>query len=220
MLKLIKDLGRIYPNKNSKCKSKYGIYKCFCGKEFRARTDHIKSNKIKSCGCTRFKKKHGNTNHPIYKTWVKIKQRCYNPNTNNYHNYGGRGITVCEEWKNSFDKFYNDMINSWNNSLTLDRIDVNKGYFKENCRWADMSVQNCNQRIRSTNNSGFIGISYSKRDNIWRSQLKFKGERLLDKCFKNKTDAVIYRDNFIIKNNLPHPLNIKDKYIIDQEDLN
>jgi hypothetical protein len=86
-----------------------------------------------------------------YASWTSMKARCHNKNVINYDNYGGRGITVCDEWKNSFDTFYEDM-GEKPDGKSLDRIDVNKGYSKENCRWAD----NYTQMNNTTRNRHFI----------------------------------------------------------------
>lgn len=80
--------------------------------------------------------KHGLTGTRIYKTWSNMKQRCHNPNASKYNSYGGKGITVCEEWRNNFKAFYNwSMENGYNDNLTIDIIDSSKGYSPDNCRW-------------------------------------------------------------------------------------
>lgn len=84
--------------------------------------------------------------HPLYGVWKSMKVRCYNKNRESYKNYGGRGITVCEEWLHSFSNFYNDMIEYYEEGLTLDRIDNNMDYSKDNCRWVDRKTQGRNQR--------------------------------------------------------------------------
>ena len=93
----------------------------------------------------------------FYKIWGDMKQRCLNKNNISYHHYGGRGITVCEDWI-PYQGFYEDMWKSYCEHVekygveqtTIDRIDVNKGYNKDNCRWATRSEQNVNTRNKKT----------------------------------------------------------------------
>ena len=89
-------------------------------------------------------------NQKIYKVWSGIKQRCFNPNSNRYKNYGGRGISICDEWKNSFETFCKWALeNGYKEGLSIDRIDHEKDYEPSNCRWADEITQQNNR----TNNT-------------------------------------------------------------------
>lgn len=91
--------------------------------------------------------KHGKTGTRIYRIYANMKTRCYNMNYPKYNDYGGRGITVCEEWKNSFNSFYTWAIsNGYTDKLTIDRIDNNGNYTPSNCRWVDYHIQGINKR--------------------------------------------------------------------------
>lgn len=89
----------------------------------------------------------GMNNTRLYKCWSGMKQRCLNPNAINYQDYGGRGIVVCDEWKNNFTAFYKWAVShGYSDELTIDRIDVNGNYEPSNCRWADKETQDYNKR--------------------------------------------------------------------------
>jgi hypothetical protein len=87
-----------------------------------------------------------NSKHPLYKTWVKMLYRCYIPHDPKYLSYGGRGIKVCKKWRLSFDEFVKDMIEKPSLKYSLERINNDKGYYKENCRWATSAEQGLNKR--------------------------------------------------------------------------
>ena len=91
--------------------------------------------------------RHGLTGHPLYSRWNNMKSRCHNPNNPSYKDYGARGITVCDEWRNDFKAFYDwSMANGYQDDLTIDRTDNDRGYSPDNCRWVTMEVQCTNRR--------------------------------------------------------------------------
>ena len=119
---------------------------CDCGNTVIVESAHLRSGHSQSCGC--ITKKHGMFGTRIYKIWDGMKQRCYNENHERYIDYGGRGISICEEWKNDFQAFYDwSMANGYADDLTIDREDVNGNYEPGNCRWTDDIVQHNNTRV-------------------------------------------------------------------------
>ena len=94
----------------------------------------------------RFITTHGMYGTRLYHIWNGLRERCLNPNNKDYENYGGRGITICKEWDKSENFFQWALQNGYKDNLTLDRIDTNKGYFPNNCRWITSNEQQRNKR--------------------------------------------------------------------------
>lgn len=207
---LLEDLGMKFPTENSNKKRRYGLFKCFCGNEFEAQIAHVKNGNTKSCGCliNQDKITHGLKGHRLYTTWNTMMYRCYNPKNKNYIEYGGRGITVCDRW-HSIENFIQDMFPSYIEGLTLDRIDVDGNYEPNNCRWATKSVQARNTRLlREDNKSGFRGVCWHKATGKWVATIVVDSKKIHLGYFNTAIEGAIAYNNYVIKNNLEHTLNI------------
>ena len=207
---LIEDLGMVYATENSKQKARFGIYKCgFCGTNFKANTYQIKSEHTKSCGCYNkrrigeLNKTHGLRNTRLYRIWSDIKSRTLNPKRKAYQDYGGRGITICYDWKNDFMFFYTwAMKNGYSDKLSIDRIDNDGNYCPENCRWTTQTIQSRNQRIRRNNTSGYRGCSFDRGLKKYRAYITVNRKRIHLGYFQTAEDGVVAYNNYIIENDL------------------
>ena len=121
---------------------------CVCGKKVKVSKNSLMSGNTKSCGCLRMDAitKHGMYGTSVYRSWFALIQRCNNKNSTPYPYYGGRGISVCERWVNSFEDFYKDMGDKPSKNHSIDRIDNDGDYCPENCRWATNKQQSRNKR--------------------------------------------------------------------------
>lgn len=129
--------------------------KCDCGKMIVARECNLHNGITKSCGCLQVEKtkkvnsKHCKAHTRLYNIWSKMKERCYNPTRKAYKNYGKKGVSVCDEWLNDFQKFCDWAIeNGYKDNLTIDRINSNGNYEPYNCRWVTLS-ENVRQKYKS-----------------------------------------------------------------------
>lgn len=129
------------------------LYRCLCdcGNITKVNANSLNQNHIKSCGCiakniiSKTMTTHGLSKTRIYKIWSGIIYRCYNKNATSYNRYGGIGVKVCKRW-HKFINFYNDMIDGYNDKLTIDRINPKGDYEPLNCKWSNYAEQAINKR--------------------------------------------------------------------------
>lgn len=150
---------------------------CDCGSDpFPILSNNLKNGNSLSCGCLakELNATHGMYNTRQYQCWADMKSRCDNPKNKFYHLYGGNGITYCEKWK-TFNGFWEDMEEGYSNDLTLNRVDPYKGYYKENCKWDDKSVQGHQKRKRLGTLLDVIGGVLDKRNNKLYARIRRNG---------------------------------------------
>ena len=164
----------------------YWWCKCDCGTEKEIVGVSLRKAGTKSCGClqkeavSKCNTKHGLSRTNIYRRWTAIKQRCTNPNKKGYELWGGRGITICKEWEDDFEAFREWAIsNGYRRDLDIDRIDNNKGYSPDNCRWVTRTVNLNNTRgnVRYTYDGKTMTVTQWSRylggsDNLITNRLK------------------------------------------------
>ena len=213
--KLLGETWRKYPTDTSKQKATYGLFQCqYCGKEFECQTSHIKNGSTKSCGCyinierlREAQTTHGMSQNKFYLTWYGMLQRCTNTMRQDYKDYGARGITVCEEWLDVANFVaWCELTNPNIEGYSLVRIDNNKGYSPENCRWVDKSTQVINQRMKKNNTSGFVGVGNETNTKKWRARINIMRESIHIGTFNTIEEAVQARDQYILDNKLPNKL--------------
>lgn len=128
--------------------------------------------------------RHGMVDTPTYQSWKRMKARC-SPTYHESNYYYDKGIRVCKEWQESFTKFLEDM-GERPNGTSIDRIDPERGYSKDNCRWASKRMQSLNRGMMSNNHSGYKGVSWKKGRFQWHAQI-----RVIGRCYN-----LGYYDNF------------------------
>lgn len=183
--------------------------KCDCGGEIELPCNRL--GHIKTCGCEKYPKgekngfyKHGKRNTKLFKIWYGIISRIDNPNSTRFYNYGGRGIKICDEWR-EFVPFYDwAMANGYREDLSIDRIDVNGNYEPANCKWSTTKEQ-----ARNTRKTRYITYRGLKKPLIeWMEMFGKDGEKLDNRIYRNWELSRVFKEfeeriTEYIKNN-PH----------------
>lgn len=146
-------------------------FRCACGTEKLVNSYHVTHGMSASCGCLRKEEvskrrlQHGMSESREYRIWSHMKDRCYNPNTLGFENWGGRGITICDRWRDSFDSFYEDMGPCPDGYHSINRIENDGNYEPGNCRWGDRIEQmnNCRSNIHMDLPEGRLTIAEAAR---------------------------------------------------------
>lgn len=205
-------LRELPPKKFTTGLDRMAMFHCpLCRETFNACIQNVKKGITRSCGClvTKTFTTHGLSKHYLYGVWVAMKARCYNKKERAYKWYGGRGIEVCDEWREDFKIFYDyvtdlpnyDENNLGNSGLTIDRIKNNEGYKPRNIRWADKHTQITNRRKRARKpKSGFTGVYPVKCG--YTAFITVNYVRHYLGCFKKAQDGNKARIKFILDNKL------------------
>ncbi len=215
--RIVKDIGK---NKNG---HRQAIFACnVCGSEFVKYVNGNRNNKkLSNCPeCNKLisiekrKKIYGDSrsdskHYRLYSILRGMKSRCNNQTNGAYKYYGGKGITVCDEWSKNYLNFKSWALkNGYTDVLTIDRIDPDKGYFPDNCRWETATVQAANKScLMATNKSGYRGVSWSPRMSKWEVSIGSKGRSTTIGFYSDRVTAAKAYDTYVLKNSLPHTTN-------------
>lgn len=183
---------------------------CVCGVLKEVLDHNLHDGQSKSCGCLKMDNStsHRLSQHPLYFTWHHMNLRCSTKCDKGHRpRYYGRGIRVCTEWQDDPTMFITWAENNgWLPGLELDRRDNDLGYSPENCRWVTQQVNSCNIGVPQHNTSGFTGVSLRRDTGTWTSRIMVKGLRHHLGHYGTPQEAAHARNEFILKHNLPHPV--------------
>jgi len=193
------------------------LCRCDCGVEKVVKINQLMGGQSKSCGCynrdqiIKRSTKHGHSGHPLQDVYGRMVQCCTNPKNENYKNYGGRGITLCDEWKDNFKAFYDWAIrNGWEKGLIIDRINNDDGYHPLNCRFVDYGLSARNRRLLPSNNkSGYRGVHHCYKK--WRAAITLNNKKRNLGMFNTPEEAAHAYDAKAKELNAGHPLNFPDE---------
>jgi hypothetical protein len=152
---------------------------------------------------------------PEWRAWMSMRQRVRSKHPNHTSSYRDRGITVCEEWENDFLNFYEDMGPMPSGKNSLDRVDNSKGYFKDNCRWANTREQQSNTRRTENAVSKYVGVTFHKGSKKWRARIEIQKEQLNLGLYEEEIEAAeAYKKALSIIENSKDPLNdVKEEFL-------
>lgn len=184
------------------------LCECDCGTQKIIRKDSLIQGKSKSCGCLHKENaaaqirersvKHGDFGTKLYGVWAAIKRRCYNQNSRYYHEYGGRGITVCDRWKDDYSYFKEwSLAHDYKEGLSIDRVDTNGNYSPDNCRWVSMKEQQNNRR--NNIKLAYEGKEYTLRELSDISGISFrtlKGRHERGWSIENMLDPIMHVNKY------------------------
>lgn len=211
ILPIIKDLGMYNPPNSTASRTyRYVILLCSCGKEITTPAALGKqTHGCKSCGNTKHGKAKRGQIGRLYSIYHLIRQRILDASNRDYPNYGGRGLSMSDEW-GTYEAFESwALSNGYDKNLSIDRIDNNRGYFPDNCRWTTNSVQAQNKRKMQTRKttSQYKGVTYNKRQQKWIARISINNVRIFLGAFFTEKEAAHSYNAWAIKNNSYHILN-------------
>ena len=187
--------------------------KCSCGNDYKLAIKSLRVGNGRSCGCLRRHSisarnyRHGYSVrgdcHPLHGVYHDMKRRCCDPRRKAYPRYGGRGISVCEEWKSSMDTFIVwAESNGYKEGLTIDRIDNDGDYEPSNCRWVNRCVQSANKGVSTMNTVGYKGLQLYPNCSAWAVRLSHQCRHVQLGPFTKFEEAVDARNSYITKHEL------------------
>lgn len=205
------------------------MFRCICGVEKVQDYYNVLSGKIISCGCAvvdaNFKRRRKTEKStPEYTCWYDMIRRCHSETSTSYHHYGGRGIYVCERWRDSFGNFLEDMGKRPSKKHSLDRIDNDKGYSPDNCRWATQKIQTANRRAAENTTSKYRGVSLLRKTGKWKVSARADGYNhsyVHVGHFDCEIEAAKAYDSKVVELGLEKIINFPEDYIgVDTNILN
>lgn len=162
---------------------------CDCGKKLNVVAGSLVTGNTTSCGCVTPNFKHGGWKKSSYNTWRAMMRRCYNPQDKDFKRYGALGVTVCSDW-HTYTNFAADM-GEPEGTQTLDRVDPYGGYNRINCRWASITQQNRNLRVRPTSKSGYTGVH--QKGGKWYGEITVRKKKYYSRACSTVEEAAAAR---------------------------